>query len=655
MQTELGIDPSTRHHRSPPAGPPDAAVDPWWSRPGLIAVSVLAGVLVFWALSANGYANGWYAGGALAASRSWKALFDNSADLSNLVSLDKGPLPDWMMGLSGRILGFGSFSMLLPDALCGIAAVVVLHDTVRRVLGHREALLAALMLALSPVSVIMARYNNPEALLALLMVASAWALVRALESGRLRHMLLCGLFVGLAFETKMLAAYLIVPGLAVAFMVAGRGGWRRRLAHLLAGGAVMVLVSLAWFTVMMLIPAADRPYVSDTTDNSWFTLIFGFNGVSRLSGSGGLSGTSVLSGLPRLFIGSAVGGQIGWFLALAFAGLIVGLWITRRAAREDRRRAAYLMRGLWALAAFVTFSLSQGIFHGYYTDAMAPAVAALAAAGAIAMLDRVRNGRGWVAVLVVAVAVTAGVSFLVLDDTPSFVPWLRWAVLAAATGMIVAVLPARASRPRPPRSSRLHRAVLGLALSATAVALLAGPAAYSVATVTHGQADGDPTAGPGQDVDANAVNTALITYLKAHRDGARYLVAANDAMTADPIALAARASVITIGGYEGTTPAPTIDQLKSLLATGKLRYLLPGEIKYQPAMRHLIQSRCRQISIPGDPPPTLSRAKTDIYRHLKNGARLLANIHAALRAQNAVYQCAHSQREPRRHTGTPTR
>jgi 4-amino-4-deoxy-L-arabinose transferase-like glycosyltransferase len=271
-------------------------------------VGVLAGVLVFWALTASGYANNWYADGALAASRSWKAFFDNAADLSGVVSIDKGPLSEWMMGLSGRIFGFSSFSMLLPDALCGIASVILLHDAVRRTLGHWAALLAALMLALSPVSVVMDRYNDPEALLALLLVASAWALVRALESGRLRHMLLCGAFVGLAFNTKMLEAYMVVPGLAVSFAVAGRGGWRRRLGHLLSGGAVMVVVSFAWFTTMMLIPAADRPYVGSRTNNSWFSLIFGYNGLSRLTGAG------PGGGLTRLLTGTFVGGQIGWLL-----------------------------------------------------------------------------------------------------------------------------------------------------------------------------------------------------------------------------------------------------------------------------------------------------------------------------------------------------
>jgi 4-amino-4-deoxy-L-arabinose transferase-like glycosyltransferase len=641
MQTLIDRTLPARQPHSASAGVPEATADPWWSRPGLIAVSVLAGVLVFWALTANGYANAWYANGALAASHSWKSLFENSADLSNLISLDKGPLPDWMMGLSGRIFGFDSFSMLLPDALCGIAAVIVLHDTVRRTLGHRAALLAALMLAVSPVSVMMDRYNNPEALLALLMVASAWALVRALESGHLRHMLLCGLFVGLAFETKMLAAYLVAPGLAVAFAVAGRGGWRRRLGHLVCGGVVMVVVSFAWFAVMMLLPVADRPYVSDTTDNSWFTLIFGFNGLSRLSAGGG-GAVHLWAGVTRLFTGSGTGGQIGWLLLLALAGLLAGLWISRRSPREDRRRAAYLLFGLWGLAGFALFSFSQGIFHGYYTAAMAPAVAALASAGTVAILDRARGGWGWVAAGVAAVAATAAVSFTLLGDTPSFVPWLRWTVLGAAAIAAVRIVALRAlpSRPPSPHAPHVARAMAGLAFSTTLVALLAGPTAYSIATVGHGQAAVIPTAGPGHTVDDFPANAALLAYLQAHRQGARYLLAANGTQVTAPLALAARAPVITIGGFDGSAAAPTVAQLESVVARGQLRYVMPGNLTADTAMRRWINSRCRQVLIPGDPASTVSRTEARILRAHRNGAKLLRSIRAALRAERAVYRCS---------------
>ncbi|HWF56471.1 MAG TPA: glycosyltransferase family 39 protein, partial [Solirubrobacteraceae bacterium] len=532
---------------------------------------------------------------------------------SGVVSLDKGPLSDWMMGLSGRIFGFSSFSMLLPDALCGIASVILLHDAVRRTLGHRAALLAALMLALSPVSVVMDRYNDPDALLALLLVASAWALVRALESGRLRHMLLCGAFVGLGFNTKMLEAYVVVPALAVAFAVAGRGGWRRRLGYLLSAGAVMVVVSFAWFTTMMLIPAADRPYVGGTTNNSWFSLIFGSNGLSRLTGAGGSNGLSRFAGLTRLLTGAFVGSEIGWLLLFALAGLLAGLWVTRRAAREDRRRAAYLLFGLWGLAGFVVFSFSRGIFLPYYTNTMAPAVAALAGGGGVLMFERFHSGWGWTAALAAAVASTAALSFWLLRGTPSFVPWLRWVVLGAAAVAVVGIvaLRARARWPGPWRGRCLGRLgpgrlVLGLALGATAVALLGGPTAYSIATVRYGQTGSDPAAGPGPGVGAsrraaavNTPNAALVAYLKAHRDGARYLIAANGSQAAAPIALATGDPVITMGGFsesgETTVPAPTVDQLKAFIATGELRYVIPG---LAPARTGWVKSHCRAVTVP---------------------------------------------------------
>lgn len=587
--------------------------DPWWSRPGLIGVVLLTGVLVFWRLTIDGYANPWYADGALAASRSWKALFDNAADLSGVVSLDKGPLPDWMMGLSGRILGFSPFSMLLPDALCGVASVIVLHDTVRRTLGHRAALVAALVLALSPVSVVMDRYNDPEALLALLLVASAWALVRSLESGRLRHLLLCGAFVGLAFETKMLEAYLVVPALTVAFVVAGRGGWRRRLGHLLCGGAVMVVVSLTWFATMMLIPGAARPYVGDTTDNSWFSLIFGFNGLSRLTGSGqGQPSSSGWTSLTRLFTGASG----GWLLLFAFAGLLAGLWATRGAAREDRHRAAYLLFGLWGLAGFVVFSFSQGLSHPYYTNSMAPAVAALVGGGGVLMFDRLRGGRAWTwtALLAAAVATTAVVSFLLLGDSPSFVPWLRWFVLGAAGVTMAAILSLHARR-RLPEQSRLWglsrpasgRVAFTFALAAAAVTLLGGPAAYSITTLGYRQEGADPAPGPAPTGPAAAINAAvdaanpaLLAYLKAHRDGARYLVAALGPQGAAPIALATGDPVMTIGGFDGATRAPTLDQLKTLIARGELRYVIPGYRGRLPAGTHWVATHCRPVTVPDD-------------------------------------------------------
>jgi 4-amino-4-deoxy-L-arabinose transferase-like glycosyltransferase len=471
--------------------------DPAWERPALWLVALLAGMLTFWGLTRNGYANTYYAEAAQAASRSWTAWLTNAVDTSGSDSLDKGPLSNMLMGLSGRVFGFSSFSMLAPEALCGVGAVLVLHNTVKRTFGHRAAILAALMLALTPIFVAMSRFNNPDALLVLLEVSAAWALVRALQSGRMRHVLLCGVFVGLAFNVKMLQAYLIVPGLAATLLIAGQGTVRRRVGQLLAGGASMLAVSFAWYGAMMLIPAANRPWVGDTTDNSWFSLIFGANGLSRVSGENSGPGGGVTfggaAGPLRLF-NSIVGGQIAWLIPLALVGLVLGLWTHGRTPRTDLRRSAYLLWGGWAVVSWVVFSFSTGIFHPYYTTALAPAVAVLAAGALVAMWDRSRGSVAWTVALAASLIGTATLAAGLLGRATGFVPFL------APTVMVLAVLAAcvlLSARLMPVLGSSSTRNRLALAAAAPGlVAMLAGPTAYSIATVGKTLTGGDPLAGP---------------------------------------------------------------------------------------------------------------------------------------------------------------
>jgi 4-amino-4-deoxy-L-arabinose transferase-like glycosyltransferase len=471
--------------------------DPAWSRPLLWLVAVLAGALSFWGLTRNGYANTYYAEAAQAASHSWKAWLTNALDTSGSDSLDKGPLSNMLMGLSGRLFGFSTFTMLLPEALCGVGAVLLLHNTVKRTLGHRAALLAALMLALTPIFVAMSRFDNPDALLVLLEVAAAWALVRALQSGRTREVLLCGVFVGLAFNVKMLQAYLIVPGLALTLLIAGQGTIRRRLAQLLAGGAAMFFVSFLWYGTMMLIPAADRPWVGDTTDNSWFSLIFGANGLSRVSGEGsGPGGGANFGGAagPLRLFNSIVGGQIAWLLPLALVGLALGLWTYRRAPRTDPLRSAYLLWGGWAVVSWAVFSFSTGIFHPYYTTALAPAVAVLAAGALVALWDRSRESIAWSAALAVSLIGTAALAASLLGRAGGFVPFLAPTVMAVAVLAAFALLIARVT---PVLGSTAIRNKVALAAAiAGLAAMLAGPTAYSLATVGKTLSGGDPLAGP---------------------------------------------------------------------------------------------------------------------------------------------------------------
>jgi 4-amino-4-deoxy-L-arabinose transferase-like glycosyltransferase len=478
--------------------------DPAWSRPLLWLVGLLAGALTLWGLTRNGYANTYYAEAAQAASRSWWAWLSNSVDTSGLVSLDKGPLSNMLMGLSGRLLGFSSFAMLLPEALCGIASVLLLHNIVRRTLGHRTALLAALMLALTPIFVAMSRFNNPDPLLVLCEIAAAWALVLALESGRTRHLLLCGLFIGLAFNVKMLAAYLIVPSLALAFLIAGKGRLRRRIAQLAAGGGAMLAVSFVWYGAMMLVPAAHRPFVGDTTDNSWFSLIFGANGLGRVSGNGAASGvggapggTGTFGGAPgftRLF-NPIVGGQISWLLPLALLGLLLGLWARRRAPRTDAARSAYILWGGWGVVSWAIFSFSEGIFHPYYTTALAPAVAVLAASALVEMWDRARRSIAWAAALGAVAIGTAVWATALLARASGFVPWLAPTAIVLAALASGALLLARVESARRPHAPNL-RVLLPFAAVAGLVGVLAGPTSYAIATVGDTLTGGNPLAGP---------------------------------------------------------------------------------------------------------------------------------------------------------------
>lgn len=474
--------------------------DPVWSRPALWLVALLAGVLTLWGLTRSGYANTYYAEAAQAASRDWTAWLTNALDSSGTESLDKGPLSNMLMGLSGRLFGFSGFSMLLPEALCGVGAVLVLHNTVKRTLGHRAAILAALMLALTPIFVAMSRYNNPDALLVLLEVAAAWALVRALQSGRTREVLLCGVLVGLAFNVKMLQAYLIVPGLAATLMIAGQGSHRHRLGQLLAGGGAMLTVSFTWYGTMMLIPSAGRPWVGDTTDNSWFSLIFGANGFGRVSGEGGGVGPGGGGGAtfggaagPGRLLNSIMGGQIAWLLPLAALGLALGLWTRRRAPRTDWARSAYVLWGLWGVISWAVFSFSKGIFHPYYTTALAPAVAVLAGGGLVVLWDKSRSSTAWTAALGTAAIGTAALGAVLLARAKGFVPWL------APTAMVLAVLAATGlllARSKPVGSTTTRARVATGAAGLALVALLAGPAAYSIATVGKALDGGNPLAGP---------------------------------------------------------------------------------------------------------------------------------------------------------------
>ncbi len=570
------------------------ADDPAWVRPALMAVIALAAVLCLWNLTANGYSNTYYAAAAKAASDSWKAWFFGSLDPGSFITVDKPPLSLWLMGLSARVLGFSSFSILLPQALCTIAAVGLLYATVRRSFGPAAGLIAAGALALTPVTVAIGRVNNPDALLVLLMVAAAALLMRAVESGRTKHLAWCGTLVGLAFMTKMLQGWMLVPALGAVYLLAGPPRLLVRLRQLAIAGATMVAVSAAWPVAVTLWPGS-KPYIGGSTDGSVWDLILGYNGFGRLTGAedgmggGGSFGGS--AGVWRMF-NEQVGGQVAWLLPLAAVSLVAGLWLTRRAPRTDRRRAAWLLFGIWAVVHVVVFSSQQGIFHPYYVSALAPAVAALAGAGLVSLWRAARTSLVALVVLDGAVVGTAWLAVSLLDRTPDFAPALRSVIPVAAA---VAVLASVALR-LPGRPARRLAAVAAVAV---AVALAAGPAAYSAANLSRSLNGNNVLAGPattgggmgsgpgggagGGGAGAPAargatgggeVGSELIAYLEAHQGSARYLVAAGGSQTTASIIIATGKAVVTIGGFSGNDPAPTVSQLAAMVANGELKYVL---------------------------------------------------------------------------------
>jgi len=466
--------------------------DPAWVRPCLVALLVATGVLYLWGLGASGWANSFYAAAVQAGTKSWKALFFGSFDAGNFITVDKPPAALWVMDLSARLFGVNAWSLLVPQALEGVATVGVLYATVRRWFSPGAALLAGAVAATTPVAALMFRFNNPDALLALVLTLAAYATVRAIETAGTRWLVAAGALVGLGFITKMLQAMVVVPALALAYLLAAPTPFWRRARQLLAAGVALVTAAGWWVAAVQLTPAADRPYIGGSQNNSLLNLVFGYNGFGRLTGNetgsvgGGPRAGSRwgLTGLTRLF-GADMATQVSWLLPAALILLVAGVVLTLRAARTDRLRAALVIWGGTLLIAGAVFSFGQGIIHPYYTVALAPSIGALVGIGAAAMWQR-RDSLFSRTVLAGALVATVAWSYELLRRTPRWHPWLRDVDLVA--GVVLAGLVVLWTR-RPGRVS-------WLIASGALIAALAGAGAYTLATASTPHSGAIPSAGP---------------------------------------------------------------------------------------------------------------------------------------------------------------
>ncbi|MCQ1580505.1 glycosyltransferase family 39 protein [Streptomyces parvus] len=474
---------------------PDRGAGPRWARPALYGLLLAVGLAYFSNLSASGYANSFYSAAVQAGSQSWKALFFGSLDSANAITVDKPPAALWPMALSVRMFGLNSWAILAPQVLMALATAAVLNSAVRRRFGPVAGLIAVAVFALTPVAALMFRFNNPDALLALLMTVTVWCVLRALEQGRTKWLLWAGAAVGLAFLTKTLQAFLILPPLAVLYAVCAPVPVRKRIGQLALSAVTMVVAGGWWVAIVELMPASSRPYVGGSQNNSFLELTFGYNGLGRINGEetgsvgggGGRGGGGGWgeTGIGRMF-NSEVGGQIAWLLPAALILLVAGLWLTRKAGRTDSARAAFIAWGGALVMTAAVFSFMAGIFHQYYTVALAPYVAALVAMGVVVLWEE-RSAWWPRAVLAGTVLATVLWAYVLLGRTPDYLPWLRWAVLAGGiVGALGLLVVGRFG------GRGLAVAVVGLSCAAS----LAGPAAYTVSTLNSGHQGSIVTAGP---------------------------------------------------------------------------------------------------------------------------------------------------------------
>ncbi|WP_435070682.1 ArnT family glycosyltransferase [Amycolatopsis thermoflava] len=550
---------------------------PPWVRPSVAVLLVATAALYLWNLSASGYANDFYAMAVQAGTKSWEALFFGSLDPGNVITVDKPPASLWLMALSGRLLGFSSFSMLLPNALCGVGSVALLYAAVRRTSGPLAGLIAGAALALTPVAALMFKFNNPDALLVLLMVAGAYCTVRALDRASTGWLLLAGAALGFGFLTKMLQAFLVLPAFALVYLVAAPTGLGRRLLQLLGAAVALVVATGWWIVAVAWWPTESRPYIGGSTDNTPLELAFGYNGLGRIfggdgngGGGGGMGGNTMFGGETGLFrmFGAAFGLEISWLLPAALIALAAGLWFTRFAPRLDRTRAALLLWGGWTVVTALVFSFMSGTIHPYYTVALAPGIAGLVGIGAVE-LWRGRHNFAARVVLALMLAATGVWDFILLARTPDWQPWLRW-VLLVLTALVVAGLLFGLDR--------IRRAGIVLAVAGVITGLLA-PAAYAVVTASQGHTGSIPTSGPsgnsmGFGDRAGAESAELIALLR--QTTTKWSAATNGSQSAAGLALNSDTAVIAIGGFNGGDPAPTLDEFQQYVARGEITYYVSG-------------------------------------------------------------------------------
>ncbi|MEV5877320.1 glycosyltransferase family 39 protein [Streptomyces sp. NPDC052101] len=591
--------PRPRGGGSAPPAPRTGKTRPTYEFPVLLGIVAVAAVLTLWGLDHSSF-HGFYAAGVRSMTDNPVAFFYGSFDPGNTITIDKLPGYLWPQALSALVFGFHPWALVLPQAIEGMACVVLLHGLVRRWVGVPAGLLAAGFLTLTPVFVGLGRSVTEDSPFVLLLLLAAVATQRATERGRGRCLLLAGVWVGVAFQCKMLEAWAVLPALAVTYLVAAPTALRRRLVHVALASAAAFAVSVSWMVVATLTPASDRPYLDGTTDNSAYGLVVGYNFLTRFHGLDAAAAGSVAPNESLRTAGTGPGmgdsvwkmfspgiaTQTGWLYPLAALGVAGGAWALwrRRASRTDRVLAGYVLWGSWLATFFLVFSFGKVTGHTYYMGVVAVALAAMGGAGAVRAWRACRKGgrRAWVLPGVIAVNLAWCVTLTLWY--PHFFPWS--VPTAAALGLVALVLSCIRRRPR--------LVTAGLAVGIAAVLLI--PAAWSASALSlrYNQPGSLGRVGPTNHRVGNPLaklgpsRERLLAYLTAHQGGAEYLAAVPGWWEAAPYIISANAPVLPVGGFTGRVPYPTAGGFRELIDTGRLRYVVLKRAEATRSLRHAV-------------------------------------------------------------------
>jgi len=625
-----------------------------WAAIGTLVLIVLVGAyLRLFQLGSQGIGNAYYAATVKSMLTSWRNFFFAAFEPGGSVSVDKPPLGFWVQALSAKILGLNGFALALPQALAGVFSIPLLYSIVKKHFGVSPALLASAVLAVMPVTVSTERNNTIDGLLVFLLLLAAWAILHSIETGKLRFLLAGAVLIGLGFNIKMLQAFMPLAGFYGLYLLGVKHTWGKRILHLAIATVTLLVISFSWTLAVELTPATARPYVGSSTNNSEMELIFGWNGLRRITGlfgdstqgpgpgnrgalpapntpgippaqpspkptlpqswmpgvplgqpsvipgpgngpvtSPGGSGQDSGPGLLRLFK-MPLADQASWLLPLTLLGilLLISLLLYKRA--EKAQFLGFVLWAGWLLPMLVYFSFSTGLFHSYYLIMLGPGIAALmgATAWSLGRVYRRQHWLGWM-LFVISAAVTLAYQIVLLLNFPRFAGGpIEAMALLCLTGLILLTLKGRPC-------------LVKTALVFLYAGFLAAPLSWSMITVISPSNGALPNAGPSNTRIAGpmnslqaSVNGSQLAYLLKNTKPDSYLVATTSAMEAAPYVLQTDRPVLTFGGFTGSDNVVNVSRLADLVKTRKLRFVIRDAKLEQnkPELANWLRRNCKIV------------------------------------------------------------